>query len=93
MISRASDHVRLGLQIGGGQLCVRGGDDLFSWKCRCPGEQLVSLEDGLYEVTACLLPFEEVGPARIFLHLAAVPALRELGYERVPELFCDPPVW
>ena len=92
VISRASDHARLGLVVSDGQLCVRGGDDLFSWKPRCPNEQLITMADGVYNVTACMLPYGGEGPVRIYLHFAEAPARPELGYAMVPELFCEAPV-
>jgi hypothetical protein len=91
VIRRASDHVRLGIEVVGGQLGVRAGDDLFRWSRRTPDDQLISLEDGFYEVTACMMP-EQDGPIRIYIHLARCPARPELGYQHVPELFGEPPV-
>ncbi len=91
VVARASDHVRLGVSVSKRQLCVRGGDDLFSWKRRCPDDQLVTVADGLYEVTACMVPGGDDGPVRIYLHFAEVLALPDLGYDVVPELFCESP--
>ncbi len=91
VVARASDHVRLGVRVAARQLCVRGGDDLFLWKKRCPGDQLITVADGLYEITACMVPGGEDGPVRIYLHFAAVMALPDLGYDAVPELFCESP--
>jgi hypothetical protein len=91
VISRASDHLRLGVEVRDGQLCVRGGDDLFRWRPKCPDEQIVSLEDGFYEVTACMVPYAGEGPVRIYLHFARAAAKPELGYHRLPELYCDVP--
>jgi hypothetical protein len=93
VIARASDHARLGVEVTDGQLCVRGGDDLFKWRKRCPDEQLITLDDGVYNVTACMVPFGGDGPVRIYLHFAAAPARPELGYATVPELFCEAPVF
>jgi hypothetical protein len=93
VIARASDHVVLGLEVSDGQLCVRGGDDLFAWPGRCPDEQLITLPSGLYMVTAIMLPYEGEGPVRIYLHFADTLARPELGYDRIPELFCEAPVW
>jgi hypothetical protein len=92
IIARASDHARLGVVVQGRQLCVRGGDDLFRWSGRCPDEQRISLPDGVYEVTACMVPFPGTGAVRIYLHLARASARPELGYASVPELFCEAPV-
>lgn len=91
VIRRASDHVRLGIEIVGGQLGVRAGDDLFRWSRRTPEEQLITLEDGFYEVTACMMP-EQDGALRIYVHLARCPARPELGYQHVPELYGESPV-
>jgi hypothetical protein len=93
VISRASDHARLGVLVTDGQLCVRGGDDLFKWRPRCPEEQLITMADGVYNVTACMLPFGGDGPVRIYLHFAEAPARPDLGYADVPELFCEAPVY
>jgi hypothetical protein len=92
VIRRASDHVRLGIEVRGGQLSVRAGDDLFRWSKRCPDDQLVSLDDGFYEMTACMMPEEDARSLRIYLHLAQRAARPELGYQYVPELFGEPPV-
>jgi hypothetical protein len=92
VIRRASDHVRLGVEVAGGQLCLRAGDDLFSWSARCPDEQLISLDDGIYEITACMTPDEGEGPVRIYFHVAPSGARPDLGYFRVPELFGETPV-
>ena len=62
VIARASDHARLGIVVSKGQLCVRGGDDLFKWQRRCPDEQLITMDDGVYNVTACMLPYGGEGP-------------------------------
>ena len=75
------------------QLCVRGSDDLHGWRRECPNEQLVTVEDGIYDVTACMVPYNGDGPLRIYLHLAPAVAMPELGYGRVPELFCEAPVF
>ena len=93
VIARASDHARLGVVVSEGQLCVRGGDDLFRWQPQCPNEQLITVENGIYNVTACMLPFGGEGPVRIYLHFAATTARPELGYADVPELFCEAPVF
>ncbi len=93
VIARASDHVRLGIQVADQQLCVRGSDDLHGWRRECPNEQLVTVEDGIYDVTACMVPYNGDGPLRIYLHLAPAVAMPELGYGRVPELFCEAPVF
>lgn len=92
VIERASDHIVLGLRVTDKQLCIRGGDDLFRWQKRCPDEQLVTVEDGVYMVTAIMLPYEGEGPVRIYFHLARSVAQPDLGYNRVPELFCEAPV-
>jgi hypothetical protein len=89
IVARASDHVRLGLRVEAKQLCVRGGDDLFEWRRRCPDEQLVTIADGHYEITACMVPPSDDGPVRIYLHFVRVIALPDLGYESVPELYCE----
>jgi hypothetical protein len=86
VIARASDHIRLGLTVQGGCLCVRRGDDLFAWRAACPDDQLVTVADGVYDVTACLLPHEGAGPVRIFLYLAPARARPDLGYADVPFL-------
>jgi hypothetical protein len=91
VIARASDHVRLGLEVSRGLLCVRGSDDLFAWHSRCPDEQLITMRDGVYDVTACMVPYAGDGPVRIYVHLAPTPARPELGYETVPELFGESP--
>ncbi len=93
VIARASDHARLGVVVSEGQLCVRGGDDLFKWRPRCPEEQLITIADGVYNVTACMLPFGGDGPVRIYLHFAEAPARPDLGYADVPEFFCEIPVY
>ena len=93
VIARASDHVLLGLEVTKRQLCVRGGDDLFKWDPKCPDEQLVTLDDGIYMVTAIMVPYDGDGPVRIYLHFASTFARPELGYARVPELFCEAPVF
>jgi hypothetical protein len=92
VIARASDHVMFGLEGDADQLCVRAGDDLFSWRGQCPGEQLISIESGVYAVTACMLPVGGDGPIRIYMHFAHTFAKPELGYDRVPELYCESPV-
>ena len=92
VIARASDHVRLGIEVSDQQLCIRGGDDLFAWRRRCPEEQLITLDNGIYDVTAVMVPYDGDGPVRIYLHLAAAVARPDLGYDRLPELFCEPPV-
>jgi hypothetical protein len=92
IIARASDHARIGVVVQGKQLCVRGGDDLFRWSGRCSDEQRISLPDGTYEVTACMVPQEGDGPVRIYIHFARAHARPELGYASVPELFCEAPV-
>ena len=93
VITRASDHVRLGIEVTEQQLCVRGGDDLYRWTRSCPGEQVLTVANGVYNLTACMLPFDGDGPVRIYVHLASVPARPDLGYAAVPELFCEAPVW
>ena len=93
VIARASDHALLGVEVREQQLCVRGGDDLFTWKTRCPDEQLVTVENGFYMVTAMMLPVEDDGAVRIYFHFAPAPAAPELGYASIPELFCEAPVW
>ncbi|MEQ9324255.1 MAG: hypothetical protein RIF41_34145 [Polyangiaceae bacterium] len=93
VIARASDHALLGVEVREQQLCIRGGDDLFKWKTRCPDEQLVTIEDGFYMVTAMMLPVEGDGAVRIYFHFAPAPAAPEFGYASVPELFCEAPVW
>jgi hypothetical protein len=60
VIARARDHVRFGVAVTGGQLCVRGSDDLFKWNKRCPDEQIVTVPDGVYEVTACIVSHEAI---------------------------------
>ncbi len=92
VIARASDHARLGVVVSEGQLCIRSGDDLFEWQPRCPDEQRITVPDGVYDVTACMLPYAGVGPVRIYLHFAPAHARPELGYANVPELFCEAPV-
>ncbi|MSP24582.1 MAG: hypothetical protein EXR75_05340 [Myxococcales bacterium] len=86
VIARASDHVRLGMRVTGNTVCVRGSDDLFCWS-DCPHEQRIRVADGLYEVTACMVPSPEHSLVRIFFHFALVAALPDLGYMSVPELF------
>jgi hypothetical protein len=93
VIQNATDHVRVGVEVGQGQLCVRGSDDLFQWTTRCPGEQIVSLDNGCYEVTACMVLDDEAELVRIYLHFAHVPARPELGYDRVPELYGESLAW
>jgi len=93
VIQSASDHVRLGVEVTDGRLCVRGSDDLFRWTTRCPGEQIVSIDDGFYELTACVVLDEDSALVRIYLHFAQVPAKPELGYDRVPELYGESPAW
>ena len=39
-----------------------------------------------------MVPYTGVGPVRIYLHFAAVVARPDLGFARVPELFCEAPV-
>ncbi len=92
VIARASDHARLGVAVSNNRLCVRGSDDLFEWTSTCPEEQVITVPDGVYNVTACMLPFDGDGPVRIYIHLAAAPARPELGYADVPELYCEAPV-
>lgn len=92
VIARASDHALFGVEVRGQQLCVRGGDDLFEWQPRCPDEQLVTIEDGFYMVTAMMLPVAVGEAVRIYLHFAPAPAPPELGYADIPELFCEAPV-
>lgn len=92
IISRASDHVVLGISVQGSCLYVRGGDDLYNWKNSCPGEQLISVDDGSYSVTACMLPLADDGLVRIYFHFVRVPARAELGYARLPELYATAPV-
>jgi len=93
VISRASDHVRLGIEVWHQQLCVRSGDDLFAWRRRCPEDQLISVADGLYAVTACMIPSARESEAvRIYLHLAPSQARPELGYSDVPLLYGESPV-
>jgi hypothetical protein len=92
VIARASDHALFGVEVRDQQLCVRAGDDLFRWDPACPNEQLVSIEDGFYMVTAMMLPFDGEGPVRIFLHFAPAVAPPDLGYSTVPELFCEAPI-
>lgn len=55
VIVSATDHVMFGVEVTGQQLCVRGSDDLFGWKKACPGEQILSVDDGFYNVTACIV--------------------------------------
>ncbi len=93
VIARASDHVRLGIEVTSGLLCVRSGDDLFDWPGPCADEQLVSLDNGPYAVTACMLPYGGEGAVRIYLHFAQTPARPDLGYDMVPELYCEEPVF
>ncbi len=93
VIQRASDHVRLGVEVTQGQLCVRGSDDLFSWTTRCPGEQIVSIADGYYALTACVVLDDMAETVRIYLHFAAALAKPDLGYDRVPELYGESPAW
>ena len=93
VIARASDHALFGVEVRDQQLCVRGGDDLHEWRTGCPDEQLVSIEDGFYMVTAMMVPVDEDGPVRIYMHFASSPVPPDLGYSDVPELFCEAPVW
>jgi len=93
VIARASDHVLFGIEVGERQLFVRGGDDLYAWKGNCPDDQLVTLESGVYAVTACMIPYDGDGPVRIYLHFAGSVARLDLGYHRIPELFCEAPVF
>lgn len=92
VIAQASDHVLLGVQVSQRQLCVRGGDDLFEWKPACPGEQILTLDDGYYHATVCMLPFDGQGAVRIYVHMAPCSHRPDLGYGDVPELYCVPPV-
>jgi hypothetical protein len=100
VIARAQDHVRFGVAVSGGQLCVRGTDDLFAWRARCPEEQIVTLPDGIYAVTACIVSHEtmttsrkkRIDPVRIYLHFARATATPDLGYFEVPVLRGEPPV-
>jgi hypothetical protein len=95
VIARASDHVRLGLEVSDQQIHVRGGDDLVRWEPRCPNDSVISVPNGIYEVTACMVPFDpEVdGPVQIYFHFVKALARPELGYADVPELFCDGSRW
>lgn len=93
VIARASDHVRMGIEVTGGQLCVRGGDDLFKWTTGCPRDQLVSIADGSYEVTACMVPYDGSGFVQIYLHFARTRAKPDMGYAKLPELYCEAPVY
>jgi len=93
VIARASDHVRLGIEVENGLLCVRAGDDLFDWPGPCPDEQLVTLDSGAYAITACMLPYDGEGAVQIYLHFAPTPARPDLGYDMIPELFCEAPVF
>ena len=93
VIARASDHVLFGVEVNDSQLCVRRGDDLFEWRGKCPDEQLVTLDDGIYLVTAIMVPHGGDGPVRIYFHFASTFARPELGYDRVPELLCEAPVF
>jgi hypothetical protein len=92
VIARASDHALFGIEVREQRLCVRGGDDLFRWQTSCPDEQLVTIEDGFYMVTAMMLPVDGDEAVRIYLHFAPAAAPPELGYADVPELYCEPPV-
>lgn len=92
VIARSSDHIRLGIHIAEGQLCVRGGEDLFDWRPACPSEQIVSIADGLYEVTLCMVPYDASGRVEIFTCFAPALAPPDLGYADLPELYCEPPV-
>lgn len=93
VIARASDHVRFGLEVRGGLMCIRGSDDLFRWTRRCRDEQLVSLADGVYAVTACMIPYDGGGPVRIYIHLAPTPARPDIGFHRVPDLYGESPIY
>jgi hypothetical protein len=93
VIARASDHVMLGLEVTDGQLCIRGGDDLFRWNSRCPDEQVITLDNGVYMVTAIMVPYDGDGPVRIYLHFAPAVMRPDLGYAHVPELFCEAPIY
>ena len=92
VIARSSDHIRMGIRIEGGQLWVRGGEDLFRWDPSCPNEQIVSIADGLYDITACMVPYDASGYVEIFIGFASALAPPELGYAELPELFCEAPV-
>jgi len=49
----ATCKLRLGLHCVGGVVCFRDLYDLINWQNECPGEQIISLDDGFYEVTLC----------------------------------------
>jgi len=92
VIARASDHVLLSVEVSGGELCVRGADDLFCWRRGCPDDRVVRMANGIYAVTACMALYSGSGPVRIFLHFAPTAAKPDLGYSSVPELFGEAPV-
>jgi len=95
VIARASDHVRLGLEVSDQQLHVRGGDDLVRWEPLCCNDSVISVPNGIYEVTACMVPFdpENDGSVQIYFHFVQARARPELGYANVPELFGDGASW
>jgi len=49
----ATYKLRLGLHCTDGAVCFRDLYDLINWRRDCPRKQMVSLDDGFYEVTLC----------------------------------------
>ena len=84
--------VRLALEVQGGSVQFCDVYWLMKWDTDFPKEQIISLEDGYYEMTACTrLP--ESGfwgeDQTIYIYFQKVAQMPQLDYKGIPDLFID----
>lgn len=84
--------VRLALEVQGGSVQFCDVYWLMKWDTDFPKEQIISLEDGYYEMTACTrLP--ESGfwgeDQTIYIYFQKVAQMPQLDYKGIPDLFVD----
>jgi hypothetical protein len=59
LVQRAASHVRFGLDVAGGELCLRDGYDPMEWRTEGDGVRRVPMHDGYYAVDGLWLPDDQ----------------------------------
>ena len=84
--------IRLGIEIQDKKMCFIDLFWLMEWYDDCPAEQSIELENGYYHITLLTAkPSSGIwgDDQIIYVYLQKLPAMPELSWQGVPELFTD----
>lgn len=92
VIRNAMAKIRLGIEVRDQTLCFRDLYDLMEWKSECPPDQVISIPNGFYLLTAYTeLPESGIlgDNQTITIHFQYVQSRPTLVWHRVPDLSGD----